>query len=1051
MIVLKVFLLLQGVLLAARCDVWPKDQQQLKDGEDKKFKHVSHHHQDGWNHGHPHEHSGTDHHSAGAQKESGDVSGTVRFPQEHVSPSHMHPSEDLPGNEEGGSAEPHSNITPARMGNWCAFVHKRVVTMSVACGTEKYIIKSQSPCPNGTPDCYLVMYKVSTRPVYREQQKILTSLSWRCCPGHGGSSCDDIVENGPESEASNTDIGLHPEGPVINHTGPEKLTHNQNQEQNHHHESRRLLSENLQPEVNQTEGTNSNGFTPSSYTGHEPHHEKDAPSAPPGVDNGHRGAPPPETHYTNPGLVPIHYLKDVMMSHLQPIFDSFNLTLARLSEEVKDLQKDMTEMQVLLMVQGESNPMGGKISQASDHEAMADSLQKLSEQLGLQRDEMEEKLHAQQAMLTYNLTNLKIDMDVQNKRNQKMLQMSLHSINSSLLETREKQGQLEEIVSTLVSQIPSRGRQPQEDAAVWEAITRLDNKVVNNTIHLSVIKEDKVQVSEKIKNLQKHYKTLEERVTQEYQRNKERYIEAFLEVDAAKESVGKYVDDLSKNVTTLQVTVHELEVDVDYLYTHFYNISSGSRACDCTGFSISVAQLKQEINNLTAFANENRIAIDNAAEEQVNIWENGASGSQVEEIKLSLHTVQDMLALEQEKRKTLQQTLQTGEKNILGIKYVIEELQKHDAEKAVKINYLSNSFDSLKKDAQRHSDVLEFLLDEEVLVFIERSEQDKRAYSILALKKVISDLQEQINAHSRSLASMLNSEDPTGHEPLQMADWITQDLKRIQNPEKFRHFSEEPAVFTDSDFIALEKTVEELQEHVVKLGEQKCLSCCNCSKGAHCKNVEGKLQAELTSVRKSLDDHLKIFSSIFSNTEGLTDSEATVDLNKLSAIMKRKEAKHQRKRQQKSETRDAQRSKRYTSLKTTVYSQLSENPFMFVANNRDGVNTPGTVVFETTSLNHGQMYSPETGTFRAPVAGVYLFVVTLDFGPGPSLAQLKRGEEVAASLHQSMRKSWGPATRVCLLQLQQGEEIQLELVQGTLEHGKPQENTFAGLLLLQHT
>ncbi|KAF5895737.1 multimerin-2-like [Clarias magur] len=1026
---------LKGVLLAARCDVWPEDQE-LNDGKDEKLKHVSHHHQDGWNHGDPHGHFGTDHHSAGAQKESGGVSGTVRYPQEHerVSPSHSHPSKDLSADEE----EPHNNIIPARTGNWCAFVHKQVVTMSVACGTEKYIIKSRSPCPNGTPDCHLVMYKMSTRPVYREKQKIQTALLWRCCPGHGGSNCDDIVENGHESE--DTDIRLHPGGPVVNHTGPEQLTQNQNQEQNHHHESRRLLSENLQSEENQTGDTNNNGFAPGSHTGHERHQEKDAPSD---VDNGHRGPPPPETHYTNPGLVPIHYLKDVMMSHLQPIFDSFNLTLARLSEEVKDLQKDMTQMQVLLMVRGESDPMGGKISQASDHEATAEPSM---------RDEMEQKLHAQQAMLTYNLTNLKIDMDVQNKRNQKTLQMSLHSINSSLAETREKQGQLEEIVVALVSQISSRGRQPQEDTAVWEAITRLDNKVINNTVHLSAIKEDKVQVSERIENLQKRYRTLEERVAQDYRRNEDRYIEAFLEVDAAKESVGKHADDLSKNVTALQVTVHELESDVDYLYTQFYNISSGSRDCDCTGFSTSVAQLKRTIDNLTVIANENRIAIDNAAEEQVNIWERGDWGSQVEEIKLSLHTVQNMLALEQEKRNTLQQTLQTFQKNISGIRIDVGELQNKDAEKAVKINYLSHSFDSLKKDAQRHSDVLEFLLDEEVLVFIEQSEQDKRDYSIPALNKVLGDLQEQINAHSRSLASMLNSEDPTAHHTLQRADWSAQDLQGIQNGQKFQHFSEEPTVFTDNDFFALKKSLEELQAHVVKLGEQQCPSCCNCSRGAHSKDVEGKLHAELTSVRKSLDDHLKIFSSVFSNTEGLTDSEATVDLDKLSAIMKKKEDKQQRKRQKKKpETRDAQRSKRYTSLKTTVYNQLPENPFMFVANNRDGVNTPGTVVFETTSLNHGEMYSPETGTFRAPVAGVYLFVVTLDFGPGPCLAQLKRGEEVAASLHQSMRKSWGPATQVCLLQLQQGEEIQLELVQGTLEHGKPQENTFAGLLLLQHT
>lgn len=34
-------------------------------------------------------------------------------------------------------------------------------------------------------------YKLSTRPVYREKQKVFTALLWRCCPGHGGKNCED--------------------------------------------------------------------------------------------------------------------------------------------------------------------------------------------------------------------------------------------------------------------------------------------------------------------------------------------------------------------------------------------------------------------------------------------------------------------------------------------------------------------------------------------------------------------------------------------------------------------------------------------------------------------------------------------------------------------------------------------------------------------------------------------------------------------------------------------------------------------------------------------
>lgn len=135
----------------------------------------------------------------------------------------------------------------------------------------------------------------------------------------------------------------------------------------------------------------------------------------------------------------------------------------------------------------------------------------------------------------------------------------------------------------------------------------------------------------------------------------------------------------------------------------------------------------------------------------------------------------------------------------------------------------------------------------------------------------------------------------------------------------------------------------------------------------------------------------------------------------------------------------------------TVLRQLPETPFMFLASTTDGANGSGTVLFERVALNHGQIYSPKTGTFHAPASGVYLFVVTLNFGPGPSLAQLRRGGDVVASLRQPQRMLGAPATRVCILQLEQGEELHLELLQGNVESGNQKDNTFAGLLMLQTT
>lgn len=484
---------------------------------------------------------------------------------------------------------------------------------------------------------------------------------------------------------------------------------------------------------------------------------------------------------------------------------------------------------------------------------------------------------------------------------------------------RKKQEQMEKellTVLTLASPTPSPGRELQEDTAVWEAITRLDNKVVNNTVRLNALNEDQVHVTKKIQHLQKGWKTLEESITQNDRKNEDRYIEAFLEVDAAKEAVGKYADDMAKNISILQNTVQELESDTDYLYTQFYNMSSGSRDCDCSGVSRSVEKMQQSLANVTLIASENRLALDRAAEERLNFWENGGWSPELEEIKLGLHTVQNLLALEQEKRKTQQQTLTTLESSLLGFRLDIEALQQQDSQKAVDIKHLFNSFSSLLKDAIRHSDVLELLLGEEVLEFIDKTPQNQKAHSIPTLKMQITDLQEQINRHSQSLASILNSEDPTAGEPLQLADWITEDLIR-QEKQRSDHFSEEPTGYDGKHVTALEKSVEQLRAHVVKLEEQRCLSCCDCTKSAASKDKEEKLEAEINSVRKSLDDHLKIFSSVFSNTESLTESEATVDLDKLFAIMKKKEAKRQKKRQTKrGDTTVVQRSKRDTSLQT---------------------------------------------------------------------------------------------------------------------------------------
>lgn len=143
------------------------------------------------------------------------------------------------------------------------------------------------------------------------------------------------------------------------------------------------------------------------------------------------GVPYLESSYANHyGLLPI--LKEAVMSQLQPVLENFNLTLERLFQEVQGLQRDMAQLRhdqgqgrvaEPLEVGGEEHNLPEAVE-----DKVRESLQKLEEvkaQFHNHRHEVEARLHAQQTMLHYNLTNFKMDIDVKIKRHQKMLQVRI--------------------------------------------------------------------------------------------------------------------------------------------------------------------------------------------------------------------------------------------------------------------------------------------------------------------------------------------------------------------------------------------------------------------------------------------------------------------------------------------------------------------------------------------------------------------------------------------------------------------------------------------------
>ncbi|KAK6293529.1 hypothetical protein J4Q44_G00358550 [Coregonus suidteri] len=1089
----ELMLLVLGLMVTAHCEVRARDPEVEEEDQDLPVE------RGGWDTQGVGVHPGPGefdipHQRNGPHGHRPDVPGSAHHPVGHGPHGQPHqagpgqhplgllPKETAPPPGEGGSY-------PARTGNWCAFVHRRIETMAVSCGKEQYTIKSQSPCPNGTPDCQLVMYKLSTRPVYREKQKIFTALLWRCCPGHGGENCEETVADGHVSDPADPTLAgrPHPGDTEPHHTGAQsRLTHQAEREQNDFQVSENPLYE---PHASEADNNNTHTESPSfprQAQEHIPHHGYDHPHNP--YPNHHQrdfnhGDPirdeveavPLLPYQDSQSPLPLPHMMALLMSQLQPMLDGFNRTLEHLTQEVEGLSRDVAQLRSSQWEVEEEAMRGAGAGEGPEAleaklEQRFQDIKEVRRELERHRAEMADRLHSQHAMLHYNISNFKTDIDVKIKRNHKILQVNLRSMNATLSDMKLEQERLSLVLQRDLtspgarrepSQVqPSQAQQPPEDSAVWEAIARLDNKVVNNTVRVDALVEDLDMANDNVLDLKRGFRGLEENIAQTGRNSQIQFMETGLEVEAAKVAVLNRVNELASNLTIRSEQLQEMETDMDYLYTQFYQNVSTAGDCDCKAFTASISRLEQGLTNVTELANDNRLALDGSTDAGSERW-----GPSVEDIYQGLDHVKASLAFEQEKSRTLQHNVTQLLASVLGSQRDVLSLRESDERLAAEMRHLSSSFSSLLKDAIRHNDVLEMLLGDEVMEFMDWPLHEQEAHSITALQKRLHHMQEQIRGQNLSLTTLLEAaraeEVPSSDEPSVLVDLASRGLKRRSGDQRSDHLmdsaaSEDRQDYSDSDLWSLAKAVEELGEKVNRLEYRPCPASCNNTKDSAFDDVKAKMQAEVAWLRKVLENHLRLFKNVFSNSEGLADSESTLDLDQLWALMKRKERKRQRKHNDKKvgiKDHIGERANLRSRRDTSVLSKLRDNPLMFLARSiqRSRPSDSSLLVFENTSLNSGQAYSTHTGVFQAPLAGVYLFVLTLNFEPGPSLSGLRRENgELAATLHQDKMASYGPVTSVCLLQLRQGEELHLELYGGTLVTDDPNDNLFAGLLL-HHT
>ncbi|XP_064177067.1 multimerin-2-like isoform X4 [Anguilla rostrata] len=966
----RVLLLLLGFLLEALCDIRARDPEVEEDGVQG--------------------HAGWRPQGVGTHGNRPPVPGYGPLPGGPVYPH-------VGSREESAPPSGKFQSNGARTGNWCSFVHQHKVTKAVVLRQESYIVKSLSPCPSGPPDCQVVMYKVSLRPVYKEGQKIVTSLLWHCCPGFGGHNC--------EATASARETQLS-----------EDLSWEQRD---------------FQP--------------PGDPLGNSPH-----PAVSPRdvkQTGEHRGAvasvplPAPPTS----GTPPLHHTTAALMAQLSPVLDGFNRTLRRLSQEVGRLSQGLAELRRDQQGGAPRRGGGGGGGGPRGHNlearliASTNQIGQVRALLSARQNELEGRLQSQHAALHHHLTAFKADTDSKIGQNQ----ASLRSLNATLEEVILNQRRLEDAA---LGWGVGGGGEPGLGAAAWQAIGRLQATVSSNGAKVAALEGKSETAVRHLGDLQRGLRGLEGKLALTGRGTQAHFSDTALDVEDARAAMLGRVAELADNLTAHGEHLSELDSDMRYLRERLDG-AAAPPGCDCPALAKAVSELQRDVAGAARAAEEDRRAREEGAGGPA-----GPGVGSLSDLRQGLRQVRDSLASEQDRGRAtalnvtrLQAAQEQVQRDVLA-------LLRRDGEKTKEMRRLAGSFSSLLKDAIRHSEVLEVLLEEEVLEFKRLPPEEQREYSIPLLRRRILLAQEQVESHAVTLAALespVANDDPSGA--------LAERLKREADAA---YGSEDYSV---SDFWSLGREVEELETRLGQLEGRSCLDrCCNCTSRTTTVAPTGpavELQDEVVTLRKELEDHLHVFRNLFGNTGGLERSNGTLDLEVLWAAVREKEGKKKFKKQRKDKERSDRhraemvnsRSKREPVPKAADLSQFPDASIAFLARSRDGAGRPGPLTFETVSLNRGRAYSAGTGVFRAPRAGLYLFLLTLDFGPGPGAAVLKRDGAPAATVRRGRGEAGGAVTRVCALELGRGERVHLELERGTVGPGNPTDNAFAGLLVLGTT
>ncbi|XP_058527879.1 multimerin-2 [Ochotona princeps] len=893
---------------------------------------------------------------------------------------------------------------PARR-NWCPYQKSRLVTYVAACKTEKFLVHSQQPCPQGEPDCQTpkVMDRMAPKLVYQVKQKVLMSVDWRCCPGFGGPDCQYYgrASRSPYSKAniwyfplqtppqSQNLQGLAAVASLILRAGwAARSTEQQGQQQ----PPQGGFQNDMQP-----------GLDDLTVTGMEANHTELGAgcSCEPGRLAGFPGRALEQ--------VLLHHADTFLQQHLGSIWKNFNDSLHSLSQAVRNLSLDVAanrqaiqKVQEDVVARADVQELGAKFEV---------KVQENAQRVRQLQQAVEEHLYAQLQSLRHSLSEFQTDVDARLKW--------LHKAQ----ESRGSHGGLEAAAKPEPDSLHARLGQLQRNLSELHAALGRREEELQGT--LGDMSATLAQHSEEIKELYSESDETFDQISRV-----ERQVEELQVNHTALRELRIILMEKSlimeENKEELEQQLMELNVTLQQLQGGQADLLKYAKDCNCQRLYLDLDVIREDQKGTTRALEEAQLSLDE--QRRLDSSSLQALSSAVDAVAQAM----DARKAEGEQARADRARLRSQLQAVHG---EVGALQAAAGPLRAEVQRLHSAFAALLQDALRHEAVLAALFGEDAL---ERLTEDEANPLPLRYEHIRTGLQDA--------ASGLQEQALAWHALAAQVATLEQLVKqRLEPPQDT--LPEEAGAAT---LAQLQGLMTEVMSQVNSLQH-----CCEAPGAAPFNSSLQGLSSVLSATQHDLQQHRQLFHRLFDNFQELLDTNVSLDLSKLQALVSRKERKQQ-KGLDGSRKRDKKQVQPWADAGAPVPMPRGPgglwgtgSPVAFYASSSQGATAPQMVAFDVTSINFGGGYLPQHGYFMAPEHGIYLLVVSVEFGPGPGTGLLVPGGSGRTPVSIAKQRDDGSAaTTLALLELQKGERVWLELTQGSITPGT-QGTTFGGFLLFR--